>query len=95
MSALLTAVGDALARATGMTPTQARGTLRLMLKDRNVDPSIARKADVRPLLGPALDAELQKRHVTLVSKEARASIERALDAAKELDDAYDLFSDID
>ena len=95
MSALLSAVGDALARATGMTPTQARGTLRLMLKDRGVDPAIARKADLRALLGAPLDAELERRHVTFVSKEARAALTRALHAAPELDDAYDLFKDID
>jgi hypothetical protein len=91
---MFAAVGAALARATGMTPTQARGTLRLLLKERGLDPRIARKDDIRPLIGAPLEQALAKRHVT-VKESGLADVRRALEAADELDDAYDLFSDMD
>ena len=92
MSGVFDAVAKALARATGLTSTQARGTLRLMLRDSGIDPQIARKADLRPLLAGPLQDELAKRRVALGAPGAEL-LQRALDAAPEHDDAYDLFSD--
>ena len=94
MSGVFDAVASALARATGLTPTQARGTLRLMLKESGIDPQIARKADLRPLFGGPLQQELAKRRVSL-SAAGVDQLQRALESTPELNDAYDLFSDID
>lgn len=94
MSRLLHALGAVLAKTSGMTETQARGTLRLLLRDHGVDPSIARKDDLRALLGPPLEEALAKRHLS-VGAGGMAAVRRALDTAPELDDAYDLFTDMD
>ncbi len=94
MSALLDTIGDALAKATGLTSTQARGTLRLVLKERGVDARIARKADYVALLGPALHDALAKRRIT-VAADLDDTLRRAIDASAELEDAYDLFKDIE
>ena len=94
MSALVNIAGDALARATGMTSAQARGTLRLLLKDRGVDPSITRKADLIGLLGRPLDEALAKRHVT-AGPAAFPAVRRAIADADEHEDALDLFGDLD
>ncbi len=94
MSTLLDAAGDVLASATGMTPTQARGTLRLLLKERGIDARIARKADLFALCGAPLEEALAKRHL-----EPRPGVigrlRRAIEDAEEPEDAMDLFSEID
>lgn len=94
MKALFEAAGDALASATGMTSTQARGTLRLLLKERGIDVRIARKADLLALCGPPLEEALAKRHLETRAS-ALGAVRRAVDAAEEPEDAMDLFSDID
>lgn len=94
VSALLDAVGEALARATGLTATQARGTVRLVLKERGLDVRIARKADYLALVGEPLREALEKRHVRAPSDLADM-LARVLEPMPELDDAYDLFRDID
>jgi hypothetical protein len=94
VSGLLRSAGAALAAETGMTETQARGTLRLLLKERGIDPTITRKPDLRALLGPPLVDALEKRHV-LIGEDGLAAVRRAIDGAIELDDAYDLFSDME
>ena len=94
MTALLDTAGDALAKATGLTPTQARGTLRLLLKERGLEAAIARKADYLALLGEPLADALTKRRVT-VPGSIEGTMRRAIEAAAELEDAYDLFKDID
>lgn len=94
MSALVNIAGDALAAATGLTSAQARGTLRLLLKERGVDPSIARKLDLLALLGRELPDALTKRKIA-VNDEVLAKVRASIAAADEHEDALDLFSDID
>lgn len=94
MSALVATIGDALARATGMTSAQARGTLRLLLKERGVDPAIARKADLFSLVAGPLGDALAKRHVA-IGPETLQSIQREIAATDEHEDALDLFRDLD
>lgn len=94
MSALVATIGDALARATGMTSTQARGTLRLLLKDRGVDPGIARKADLLSVVAGPLGDALAKRRVA-IGPEALKALQRDIAAADEHEDALDLFRDLD
>ena len=94
MSALLEAAGDALARETGITPTQARGTLRLLLRDRGIDARIASRSDVLALLTGALPDALAKRHLP-ATRDVLSAIRRAVEAAPEGDDPLALFEDID
>lgn len=94
MSALLDAVGDVIARETGMTPTQARGTLRLLLKERGVDARIAHKGDVLLLLTGPLEDALTKRRIA-VPEGLLEAIRRAVEGAPDEPDPIDLFSDID
>ena len=94
MSALLEVAGDALARETGMTATQARGTLRLLLRDRGIDARIATKADVLGLLTGALGDALAKRRIE-ASARVLSAIRKAVDSAPDGDDPLALFSDID
>ena len=94
MTKLLDASGEALAKATGLTPTQARGTLRLLLKDRGLEVAIARKADYLAVLGAPLAEALAKRRV-VVPAGIDGAMRRAIEAAEEVEDAYDLFRDIE
>lgn len=93
MSPVVLAAARALARATTLTETQARGTLRLLLKERGLTARIARKADVLALLGEPLEQALASRRVE-ARGDLAAAIRAALDATDELDDAYDLFDDL-
>lgn len=94
MSALLDAAGEVLARETGMTATQARGTLRLLLRERGIDARIARKADVLALLTGTLGDALARRRIE-APPTLLAAIRRAVESVTEDDDPLDLFSDID
>jgi hypothetical protein len=95
MSAYLRTVGDVLARATGMTPTQARGTLRLVLRDLGFDAARATRDEWLHACGEPLREALEKRHVECDARglaQVRAAVIETRDADE---DAVDFFRDID
>lgn len=94
VTALLDRVGDALAEQSGLTSTQARGTIRLVLKEQGVDARIARKADYLAILGAPLEEALAKRRITLPTG-LDAALKRVIESSDEHEDAYDLFRDIE
>ena len=94
MTPAFDAAASTLARAVGLTPTQARGTLRLALKRQGIDPRIARRADLTAAL-PNLASIVSGYRITIEAAHMGA-IRAAIEAAAETsDDALDFFRDID
>jgi len=82
-----------LEKYTSFTRLQSRGTIRLLLKEANLDPQAVEKNEVIGALKSKLPAELEKRGVdggAEITEKLAADVERARFA----DTAYDVFSKI-
>jgi len=82
-----------LEKYTSFTRLQSRGTIRLMLKEANLDPQAVEKNEVVEALKSKLPAELEKRGVdggAEIAEQLIADVEKARFA----DTAYDAFSKI-
>ncbi len=94
MSSLFDAAGKALATAARLTETQARGTVRLVLRElgKGIDAS---RADYVKMAGEPLRAALEKRHVAGGERLSRAVLDAIIAAPDDDEDALGFFRDID
>jgi hypothetical protein len=84
---------ELLEKHTSFTRLQSRGTIRLILKEANIDPQAVEKAEMIELLKAKLASELEKRGVSEgagVTEQLVAAVERTEFA----DTAYDVFKKI-
>ncbi len=99
MTGPFTAAASALAEAVSITPTQARGTLRLLLKDKGLDPRVADKAVLDEVVGSSLQQALFRRKLPYddaVVQKVRDAIAGAEEGVADGSLAgYELFRDLD
>ena len=84
---------EILEKYTSFTRLQSRGTIRLLLKEANVDPQAVEKDEMIEALKSKLPSELEKRGVSEgaeITEQLVADVERT----KFADTAYDVFSKI-
>ncbi len=84
---------ELLEKHTSFTRLQSRGTIRLILKEANIDPQAVEKDEMVKLLKAKLASELEKRGISEgveVTKQLVAAVERT----KFADTAYDVFKKI-
>ena len=94
MTALLDAASRALAAGTGMTETQARGTVRLVLREQGKDIDASR-TDYLRIVGDALRLALEKRRLPCDAALLRAVHDAVMRAPDADEDALDFFRDLD
>ncbi|MFO0569686.1 MAG: hypothetical protein U0263_28815 [Polyangiaceae bacterium] len=87
-------LGDELAELSGMSRIEARGTLRLLLKDLGLDPATVTATQLHVVVLRLLAPALEKRKVERADELARAlAAELArLPAEHAADGAYEVFA---
>jgi hypothetical protein len=84
---------ELLEKQTSFTRLQSRGTIRLILKEANIDPQAIEKAEMVKLLKAKLASELEKRGVS-EGPEVTEQLVAAVEKTKFADTAYDVFKKI-
>jgi hypothetical protein len=64
VSDLFSFVADELERKTSLSTLEARGTLRIALKNAGLDPAVVTKAQLTIVLGKVLPGELESRAIS-------------------------------
>ncbi len=82
-----------LEKYTSFTRLQSRGTIRLLLKEANVDPQAIEKNEMIGALKSKLPSELQKRGIS-EGAEIAEKLVADVEKAKFAETAYDVFSKI-
>lgn len=95
MSAILDAAGALLRKRAGITATQAKGTLRLVLRDLGVEAKSATRADWLRACGDALKDALDKRHVRCDDALLRELRKVVAETPDQDEDALGFFDDIE
>lgn len=93
MSDIFEKVSDILGKQTGFNKLQSRGTVRLILKEANLDPKVLSKDHVVRLFKEVLPRELEKRGISNAPEVARLTI-ADVESASFAESAYDIFSKI-
>ena len=84
---------EILEKYTSFTRLQSRGTIRLMLKEANLDPQAVEKDEMVEALKSKLPAELEKRGVD-GGAEITEQLVAAVEGTEFADTAYDVFKKI-
>lgn len=92
-------LGDALEKRTSLTRIEARGTVRLVLKDAGLEPSTVNAAQLGVVIARLLPTALEKRGVgdaselcEMLGQELRSLVKTLTQPEK--DTAYDVFERI-
>jgi hypothetical protein len=84
---------ELLEKHTSFTRLQSRGTIRLILKEANIDPQAVEKSEMLELLKAKLASELEKRGIS-EGPEVTGQLVAAVERTKFADTAYDVFKKI-
>ena len=84
---------ELLEKYTSFTRLQSRGTIRLLLKEANIDPQAVEKDEMVNLLKAKLASELEKRGIS-EGAEVTEQLVAAVERTKFADTAYDVFKKI-
>jgi hypothetical protein len=84
---------ELLEKHTSFTRLQSRGTIRLILKEANIDPQAVEKDEMVELLKAKLASELEKRGIS-EGAEITGQLVAAVERTKFADTAYDVFKKI-
>ena len=93
MSDIFEKVSDLLGKHTGFNKLQSRGTVRLILKEADIDSKVLSKDQVVKLFKDVLSQELEKRGVSNAPEIANLTT-ADVEAATFAESAYDIFSKI-